>query len=95
MNLAPRDLVKIDFPIALPRWVKNVVVDAFCLRPDSIHPPDALQEARSIPRRVIVDDDIGPMQVNAFGQDIRCDYYAIIVSPYLRIGIKVFSNRIE
>ena len=61
---------------------------------DTVHTPDALHQPRGIPRAVVIDNDIRPVQVHAFGQHIGCNHDVVVVTPlFFVLGIEVGLNR--
>src|SRR5690606_33375788 len=54
-------------------------VDMPVLSSDTVHTSNALENAGRIPGQVIVDDDVGSVQVDTFCQDIGCYQDANIV----------------
>ena len=58
---------------------KVVGVDLVELGVHAIDTPDALNQARGIPRNVVIDDDVGAVKVHAFGKDFGGDQDAIVV----------------
>ena len=65
-------------------------------RPDAVDTSDALHEARSIPRRIVVDDEVRSMKVHAFGKHVTRYHDLIFILLVVRfdIGIEIGSNRI-
>ena len=87
-------LLQTDDGIAGVGRVKHVVVDGGGGGADTVHTPDALHQPRGIPRAVVIDNDIRPVQVHAFGQHIGCNHDVVVVTPlFFVLGIEVSLNR--
>ena len=58
---------------------------------DTVDTSDALHEAGGVPWGVVVDDDVGTVQVDAFGKDIGGDddIVSLLVDGF--VGIEVLS----
>ena len=95
LNLTQRYLIEFDFLITLSRWVEYVVVDDACRRANTIHTAYALHQTGSIPRRIVVDDDVRAMQVNTFCQHICCQDDVILVLLLFPVGVEVLADGLE
>ena len=57
---------------------------------DTVHTPDSLHQPGRVPRRIVIDDDIGTMQVYTFCQNLgRNDDIIIILFLTFIIGIEI------
>ena len=91
LYLDERVLIELYLLVALLRWIEHEVIDIVGGGTDTVYTSDALHESRGVPWRVVVDDDIGAMQVDAFCQDIGSDDDVIIVLALaVVVGIEVF-----
>ena len=59
---------------------------------NAVDAANALNEPRRIPRKVIIDDDVGAMQVDAFSENFRCNQNAEIITRSIRLRVKVGSD---
>ena len=82
-----------DDGVARVGRIEHIVVDGFGGAADTVHTANALHQARGVPRTVVVDDDIGTMQVDAFGQHIAGDDDVIVVALlFLVVGVEVGAD---
>ena len=65
--------------------IEHIVVNRVGGGADTVHTADALHQTRCVPRTVVVDNHIGPMQVDALGQHIGSDDDVIVVAPFFLI----------
>ena len=63
-------VIQLDLIVSLFGWVKHIVVDMIGHRSDTVHTTNALYQSGCVPRRVVIDNHVGAMQVDAFRQDI-------------------------
>ena len=85
--------VELNLLITLPRGVEHVVVDNVRLAANTVHSSITLHQATGIPRRVVVDNHVRTMQVDALGQHITCDDNIVFVLLHSAVvGIEVGGN---
>ena len=65
--------------------IEHIVVNRVGGGADTVYTADSLHQTCGIPRAVVVDNHIGPMQVDALGQHIRSDDNVIVVVPFFLI----------
>ena len=75
------------------RWIEHVVIDVLRDRTDSIDTSDALHKPGRIPRRIVVDNDIGAMQVNTFSKNIRGEDDVYRIELDFGVSIKILLNK--
>lgn len=97
LNLRQRNLIELDYPIALTRRVENVIIYILAHRAYTVDTTYALHEFGGVPGYVIVNYDIAPVKIDAFGKHIGGDYNFILVLLLLLcvIGIKVLLYILE
>ena len=72
-----------------------VDVDKRLFAADTVHTSYALHQAGRVPRGVIVQDDIGPVQVHSLCQHLGRDDHIIVVLPFsFVIGVEVLFYRV-
>ena len=95
LQLDERVLLEADDGVARVGRVEHVVVDGRGGGTDTVHTANALHESGGVPRRVVVDDDVGAVQVDAFGQHVAGDDDVIVVALLLIIiGVEVGADRL-
>ena len=78
--------------ISLRTRHKVIDINIFCRGTNTVDATDALHQPGGIPRRIIVQDAVGTMQVDTFGKHLRCHNHLIVVLPLtIIVGIKVGS----
>ena len=65
--------------------IEHIVVNRVGGGADTVHTADSLHQSGGVPRTVVVDNHIGPMQVDALGQHIGGDDDIIVVVPFFLI----------
>ena len=80
---------ELDEVVALVGREKVVGVNLVELGVHAVDAPDALNEARGIPRNVVIDDDIGAVEVHAFGENFGGDQDAVIVLGAICLGVEI------
>ena len=80
---------ELDEVVAFFGREKVVGVNRVELGVHAVDAPDALDEARGIPRDVVIDDDVGAVEVHAFGEDFGGDQDAVVVLGPIRLGVEV------
>ena len=92
VNLGFGGFAQFNEIVSLVRGEEVVGVNRPELRVHSIHAPDALNEARGIPRNVVVDHHVRPMKVHAFRQNLGGHEDAVVVLPPVCVRIEVGSH---
>ena len=95
LNLTQRYLVEFDFLVSLSRGVEHIIIDDAGSRADTVHTTYALHQARSIPRRIVIDDDIRAMQVYTLCQHVCCEDDVIVVLLLFPVGIEILADGLE
>src|SRR4051812_33843598 len=80
-----RLLIKSDKDIPLRRRIEIEVIDSVSDTSDTVDSANALHKASSVPRRIVADDHICPMKINALGQYVSADEYLVVVLLLARI----------
>ena len=86
--------VKMYFLVALRRWIKHIVVNAICHRTDTVHTTDALHQSGGVPWGIVIDDDVGTMQVDTLGKNIGSYHDVIFVALFGIVGIEASADGI-
>ena len=93
LQLDERVLFEADDGIARVGGVEHIVVDGFGGRADAVHTANTLHQARGIPRAIVIDDDVGAVQVDALGQHVASDDDIVVVAVLaLIVGIEVGAD---
>ena len=84
-------LFQLDVLVHLRGGKEIVDMDFGCRGADPVDAPDALHEAGGIPRGIVVQDDVGTVQVHAFGKHFGGDDNFVIVQLLGKrhVGIEV------
>ena len=86
-------LLQLNIVIDAGGGIKVVDVDTGCGGADAIDAADALHQARGIPRRVVIDDDIGAMEIHALCEHFGGDEDIEIMATLARVvGIEVGAD---
>ena len=94
LQLHDRLLLQLDVVVHFGGRVEVVDVDARGECANAVDAPDALHEPGGVPRRVVVHDDIRPVEVDAFGKDFRGeqDVELIGLLDCRYVGVKVGAD---
>ena len=96
MDLGLGGFFQLDEVVALFGWEKVVGVDGIEGRIDAVDAANPLNEPGWIPGDVIIDDDIGSMEVNAFGKHFSGDENPILIfglkSACIEVGDDFLAN---
>ena len=85
-------LFQFDVVVHASRGIEVVDVDARGDTTDAVQAANALHEAGGIPGRVVVHDDVGPVQVDALGQDFRGKENVEIVGPFGGVAVEIGAD---
>ena len=77
-------MLQVDVAIHLFSREKIKDANFFCLGADTVDAPDALHQPCRIPRGIIIQDCVGPVQVHPFRQHLGC--YNDVVIVFLLAG---------
>ena len=86
--------IEMNLLVALHRRIEHVVVYLVCHRTDTVDTTDALHQSGSIPWRIVVDDNIGTMQIDTFGKHIRSNHDVEFIRLLSIVGIKALAENI-
>ena len=81
-----------DFLVALLRRIEHVVVDIGSHRTDTVHTANALHQSGGVPRGIVVDNHIGAVQIDTFGQHIGGDDDVVPHGVAGIVGIEVLFD---
>ena len=95
LNLAQSDLIEMQLAVALTGRVEDIVVDMFGDGANTVYTADALHETCAVPRCIVIDDDVGAMEVDALGEDICCEEDIEIVELSLVVGIEILTYSLK
>ena len=85
-------LIELYFLISLTGRIEHIIIDMRCGRTDTVYTSYALHKSCGIPWGIVIDYDIGAMEVYTFCKYIRSQDDIIPASIRRIIGIKVFLN---
>ena len=86
--------IEMNLLVALHRRIEHVVVYLVCHRTDTVDTTDALHQSGSVPWRIVVDDDVGTMQIDTFGKHIRGNHDVEFIRLLGIVGIKALAENI-
>lgn len=92
LNLTKGYLVETQLPVTLPGRVEDVVVDMLGDGTYTVYTTDALHESRAIPWRIVIDDDVGAMEVDTLGEDIGSEDNVVFVELRLVVGVEILPD---
>ena len=81
--------LELDEVVAFVGREKVVGVNLVELGVHAVDAPNTLDKARGIPRDVVIDDDVGAVEVHAFGKNLRGDEDAVIILGTKCLGVEV------
>ena len=86
--------IEMNLLVALHRRIEHVVVYLVCHRTDTVYTTNALHQSGSVPWRIVVDDDVGTMQIDTFGKHIRGNHDVEFIRLLGIVGIKALAENI-
>ena len=92
MNLGLSGFLQLDGIISFYGGEEIVGVDGVECGIYTIDAPDALNEACWIPGDIVVDDNVGAMQVDAFGLDLGTELFSVFIARIKGIGVEVGND---
>ena len=82
-------LFQFDVVVHAGGRVEVVYVYAGSDTADAVDAANALHEASGIPRRIVIHDDVGAVEVDAFGKDFRGKEDVVIVGVLGVVGVEI------
>ena len=89
VNLGLGRFAEFDEVVAFLGGEKVKCVNLVELGVHAVDAPDALNEARRIPWDVVIDDDMGTVEIHAFGQNFGGDENAEIILGMANFGVEI------
>ena len=89
MDFRFRGFAQFNEAVTLFSWKKVICMNLIELGIHAVDAPDALNKARGIPWNIVINDNIGAIEVDTFGEDFGSDEDTVIVFGPVRPGIEV------
>ena len=84
--------IEMNLLVALHRRIEHIVVYLVCHRTDTVDTTDTLHQSGSIPWRIVVNDDVGTMQIDTFSKHIRGYHDVEFIRLLGIVGIKALAE---
>ena len=85
---------QLNLRIAFCTWHEVIDIDKRLFTADTVYTTYALHQASGVPRSIIVQNNIGTVEVHTFSQDLCCNDNIVVILPdTFVIGIEIFLNR--
>ena len=86
--------VEMNLLVALRRRIEHIVVDTIRHRTDTVYTTDALHQSGGVPWGIVIDDDVGTMQVDTLGKHIGSDDDVVIIALFGIVGVEALANHL-